>query len=89
MTDTITLYLGISKHGKSEWRWRYQAAGNNEKLAHGGEGYIDFLDCLGSALRVTGTMPTTGLTAASDGIYDLTRGNETLTLNISHRYEET
>lgn len=50
--DTLTFYqsgLLVKK-----WRWRYQAAGNSEKLANGSQGYKDLDWALTSAFRVCG-----------------------------------
>jgi uncharacterized protein YegP (UPF0339 family) len=49
--DTLTFYK--SKLG-GQWRWRYQAAGNSEKLANGGESYRSLDDAINSAFRVCG-----------------------------------
>jgi hypothetical protein len=50
--DTLTFYQsGIFTQ---KWRWRYQAAGNGENLANGGQGYKDRDWALKSAYRVCG-----------------------------------
>lgn len=38
----------------SGFRWRYVAAGNQSRMANGGQHYNDFVDCLTGALRVCG-----------------------------------
>lgn len=37
-----------------QWRWRYVVAGNNARLANGGEAYGDLKDCVVGAARVVG-----------------------------------
>lgn len=51
MSDTLTFY---KSRPEGEWRWRYQAEGNHEKLANGGESYHKLEACMESAFRVCG-----------------------------------
>jgi hypothetical protein len=51
VADTLTFY---QSDGSDEWRWRYQAEGNFEKLANGGESYQNLDACAESAFRVCG-----------------------------------
>jgi uncharacterized protein YegP (UPF0339 family) len=51
VADTLTFY---QSEPNNEWRWRYQAEGNAEKLANGGESYHSLDSCVESAFRVCG-----------------------------------
>lgn len=51
--DRLTIYKSRALL-RSGWRWRYQAAGNNSKLANGGEAYNSVSDAIESAFRVVG-----------------------------------
>lgn len=54
--DRLSFYRsGLRK----QWRWRYQAAGNNAKLANGGESYGKLDDVIASAFRACGLVGTT------------------------------
>lgn len=52
--DRIEIYQGRGRVGRKQWRWRYVAAGNSARLAHGGESYQNYSDCLAAMSRVTG-----------------------------------
>lgn len=58
--DTLVLYSKKRLLDTApQWRWRYVAAGNHEKLANGGESYQQLEDCVLAAARVTGFNPQT------------------------------
>lgn len=53
--DRVEVYLKRRRVSATlDWRWRYVAAGNNARLASGGEAYGDFFDCVQAAGRVVG-----------------------------------
>lgn len=56
MADKLTFY----RSDNNEWRWRYQAEGNMEKMANGGEGYHSLEACMAGAYRVCGIRPGRG-----------------------------
>jgi hypothetical protein len=49
MADILSFYRS---EGSRQWRWRYQAEGNSERLANGGEEYHSLEACMESAFRV-------------------------------------
>jgi len=51
MADLLTFY---QSKPEDEWRWRYQAEGNYEPMANGGESYHSLEACTESAFRVCG-----------------------------------
>jgi hypothetical protein len=77
MDDKLTFYR--SGLLKKQWRWRYQAGGNSEKLANGGESYHRLEDAMKAAFRVVGldnpyeTEATSTVVGEADRV--LTRGN--------------
>lgn len=78
MTDTLTFY---KSKGSSEWRWRYQAQGNFERLANGGESYHSLESCMDSAYRVCGmarSLPATAMLAAGSTEYSRKGGESVL-----------
>lgn len=62
MADKLSFY---QSRGSRQWRWRYQAEGNFEKLANGGESYHSLDDCVNSAFRVCGIRLGRGITPAT------------------------
>jgi hypothetical protein len=51
-TDMLVFYK--SGFLRKQWRWRYVAFGNHEKLGNGGEGYERLNDAMKAAFRVCG-----------------------------------
>lgn len=51
--DRVELYFSHkpSRYGGG-WRWRYVAAGNNMRMANGGQGFNSYSDVLASMCRV-------------------------------------
>lgn len=47
----------IYRDSQNQWRW-YLLAGNNRKIANGGEGYYNKADCLSAINLVKGTAST-------------------------------
>lgn len=85
--DRVEIYR---RRGRG-WRWRYVAAGNNKRLAHSGEAYQGYPDCLETARRVLHLRPTTLWTEVPSRngtlqTFIATRYNgEQITVELSHR----
>lgn len=72
--DTLSIYRTtrrskLTLKAKSEWRWRYRAAGNNAIMATGGEGYERVEACTTAAFRVVGIKEEDDMTNVVSGTY--------------------
>lgn len=65
MADSLVFY---QSEGSDQWRWRYSAEGNSERLANGGEEYHNLENCMTSAFRVCGLRAETSVIIAAAGV---------------------